>query len=237
MTDEGILLDLGFRGYEETWRLQHDLVDRRAGGLIPDTLILVEHPHIYTLGRRAPGALELPGDVPSIRIDRGGDVTYHGPGQLVAYPILRLDTRGLDIRGYISALEEAVIRTLGRFDIDAGRGPQTGVWVGGRKIASIGIAVRHWVTFHGVALNVNTDLEYFRRIRPCGLEGSTITSMEEVLARRVYLPTVQEEFRRRFQEVFDLELRPMDESVLGLLRGPGEAQGAPPPKGDMEREG
>ncbi len=217
MTEEGLILDLGFRGYDETWKLQHDLVDRRVEGLIPDTLILVEHPHVYTLGRKAPAVIELPEDVPSIRIERGGDITYHGPGQLVAYPIFSLEAHGLDIKAYLSALEETVIRTLGKFHINAARGPQTGVWVGDRKIASIGIAVRHWVTFHGVALNVNTDLEYFRRIRPCGLEGSLITSMEEVLGRQIYLPTVQEDFKQHFQDVFELRLRPMDESVLKLL--------------------
>lgn len=217
MTDGGLILDLGFRGYEETWKLQHDLVNRRVEGLVPDTLILVEHPHVYTLGRKAPAITELPGGVPSVRIERGGDVTYHGPGQLVAYPILKLDARGLGIKAYLSALEETVIRTLQKFHIDAARGPQTGVWVSGRKIASIGIAVRHWVTFHGVALNVNTDLEYFRLIRPCGLEGSVITSIEEVLGRQVFLPTVQEDFKHHFQEIFDLKLQPMDESVLKLL--------------------
>jgi lipoate-protein ligase B len=123
----------------------------------------------------------------------------------------------MDIKAYLRDLEEVAIRTLRKFQIRGERGAQTGVWVGGRKIASIGIALRHWVTFHGLALNADPDLDYFRRIRPCGLEGETITSMVEVLGKGVYLPTVKEEFKHHFQEVFGVHLRPVDEALLGLL--------------------
>ncbi len=181
------IVDLGVEPYRDTWKRQLALVDERKVGDGVDTIYFVEHPHVITLGRsRAAQANVLaPGEVDVVEIERGGDVTYHGPGQLVAYPILRLEEGERDLHKFLRNLEEAMIRTLAGFDIAAGRvAGATGVWVGPgqggaftRKIASIGIACRRWVTFHGLALNVNADLSYFTRINPCGFEASVMTSM------------------------------------------------------------
>jgi lipoyl(octanoyl) transferase len=188
------LIDLGRIAYDAAWNRQRELVERRAREAVPDTILLCEHPHVVTRGRARRGAKDdarevLPGPegpVPVFRIERGGQDTYHGPGQLVAYPVVRLDRvrRGLD--GFLRDLEEAVIRTAADFDVAAVRNPgATGVWVPrdddpgthGLKLASIGIAVRRWITYHGLALNVNTDLRYFRLIRPCGFDPDVMTSL------------------------------------------------------------
>jgi len=195
------LLDLGRGPYREVWDRQRALVDARKTGAGTDTLILVEHPHVITLGRsrRAQANLVAPGDVEVVEIERGGDVTYHGPGQLVAYPIVRLDEGERDLHRFLRNLEEAVIRTLAGHGLDAGREPgKTGVWLDGRaggrrKICSIGIACRRWVTFHGLALNVTTDLSYFFRINPCGFESSVMTSM----AAELDAPPDMAEVKRR----------------------------------------
>ena len=183
------VVDLGTEAYRDTWARQLALVERRKRDEVPDTLLLVEHPHVFTLGRRreAEANVLMPGDVEVIGIERGGDVTYHGPGQVVAYPIVLLEDGERDLHGYLRNLEEAVIATCGRFGIAADREPgKTGVWMtapGGmrRKLCSMGIACRKWVTFHGLALNVTSDLGYFRRINPCGFESSVMTSMAEQL--------------------------------------------------------
>ncbi len=174
------VVDLGVRSYREVWAEQLRLVTARQTGEVGDTLLLVEHPHVFTLGRRreAQQNVVAPGEVEVIEIERGGDVTYHGPGQLVAYPILLLGDGERDLHRYLRNLEEAAIRTCARFGIAAGREPgKTGAWSGGKKLCSIGIACRKWVTFHGLALNVTTDLAYFARINPCGFEASIMTSM------------------------------------------------------------
>jgi lipoyl(octanoyl) transferase len=190
------VLDLGTADYREVWSRQLALVEQRQTGAAPDTLIVVEHPHVFTLGRRRESQQNVlaPGDVPVIEIERGGDVTYHGPGQLVAYPIVLLDQdRGeRDLHKFLRNLEEAVIRTCTRAGIaTADREPgKTGVWMtepatGARKkLCSMGIACRKWVTFHGLALNVTTDLSYFRRINPCGFEASVMTSLAAQLPDR-----------------------------------------------------
>lgn len=206
-TTEGALLDLGLRDYAETWNLQRKLLELRVKKSVPDTLILVEHPHVFTVGKAVegvvPGAIE---NVPVFRIERGGQWTYHGPGQLVGYPILNLNERERDIHGFLRNLEESLIRTIAKFGIAAGRGQQTGVWVGGKKIASIGAAVRNWVSFHGFALNVNTDLSYFQMINPCGFSGSTMTSMNALLGKDLDFNLVKKKLRSEFEEVFGLRL-------------------------------
>jgi len=160
-----------------------------------DALMLVEHPHVITVGRRQGALANLlrPGDVEVVEVERGGDVTYHGPGQVVAYPILLLREGERDLHRFLRNLEEGMIRALARFEIEAGREPgKTGVWVAGgaRKIASIGIACRKWVTFHGLALNVSTDLAYFARIQPCGFDARVMTSMSAELGREVAMEPV-----------------------------------------------
>ena len=182
------VLDLGTLSYRDAWAKQLALVEARQTGQVPDTLLVVEHPHVFTLGRRREAQQNVlnPGDVEVIEIERGGDVTYHGPGQLVAYPIVLLDeARGeRDLHKYLRNLEEAVIATcVGAGIATADREPgKTGVWMtdadgARRKLCSMGIACRKWVTFHGLALNVSTDLAYFRRINPCGFESNVMTSM------------------------------------------------------------
>jgi len=177
------VVDLGTLPYREAWTEQLRLVEARQRGEVEDTLLVVEHPHVFTLGRRREAAQNVlaPGDVEVIEIERGGDVTYHGPGQLVAYPILLLGDGERDLHAYLRNLEEAAIRTCAAFEISAGREPgKTGAWSGGKKLCSIGIACRKWVTFHGLALNVTTDLAYFARINPCGFEASVMTSMAQL---------------------------------------------------------
>jgi lipoate-protein ligase B len=210
MTNEGNLLYLGLRDYHDVWDLQRKLVDLRAKKSIPDTLILVQHPHVFTVGKGVPG--ELPTEinsVPVIRVERGGEWTYHGPGQLVGYPILDLDSRQRDVHAFLRNIEETIIFTLANFGISANRGDQTGVWVGKKKIASIGAAIRNWVSFHGFALNVNTDLAYFALIEPCGMPASRMTSMKALLNQETDFNSVKEETRRNFEKVFDLELAPV----------------------------
>jgi lipoyl(octanoyl) transferase len=193
------VVDLGTEGFRDTWARQHTLVEQRQRGDAPDSLLLVEHPHVFTLGRRreAGSNVLMPGDVEVIEIERGGDVTYHGPGQIVAYPIVLLEDGERDLHRFLRNLEDAVIATCGRFGLTTDREPgKTGVWMTSssgtrRKLCSIGIACRKWVTFHGLALNVTTDLSYFRRINPCGFESSIMTSMAEQLDQRVDLADVR----------------------------------------------
>ena len=182
------ILDLGTAPFRDVWARQLELVERRQRDDAPDTLIVVEHPHVFTVGRKreAAGNVLAPGDVEVVEIERGGDVTYHGPGQLVAYPIVRLDDGERDLHKFLRNLEEAVIATCARVGLAADREPgKTGVWTGAegarKKLCSMGIACRKWVTFHGLALNVTTDLAYFRRINPCGFEASVMSSLAERL--------------------------------------------------------
>jgi lipoyl(octanoyl) transferase len=191
------LIELGRLGYREAHARQLEWVAQRQRGERRDALLLVEHPHVITVGRRQGALANLlrPGEVEVVEVERGGDVTYHGPGQIVGYPILLLGEGERDLHRFLRNLEEGMIRALDRFGIEAGREPgKTGVWVGGgaRKIASIGIACRKWVTFHGLALNVSTDLAYFARIQPCGFAASVMTSMAAELGRDMDMARVAE---------------------------------------------
>ena len=199
------VVDLGRVAYGAAHARQLELVAARQAGAGEDTLLLVEHPHVITIGRRREAAAHVlaAGDVPVVEVERGGDVTYHGPGQLVAYPILLLDEPERDLHRYLRGLEEAILRTLADLGV-AGAGRQagaTGVWVGARKVASIGVACRRWVTFHGLALNVSTDLAYFRRIQPCGFDAAVMTSVSALLGRAVALEEAKEPLVRRMGEV------------------------------------
>jgi lipoate-protein ligase B len=183
------IVDLGTEDFRETWARQLALVEQRKVGAIDDTLLIVEHPHVFTLGRRreAEQNVLMPGDVEVIGIERGGDVTYHGPGQVVAYPIVMLGDGERDLHRYLRNLEEATIETCAHYGLVTDREEgKTGVWTTTpaglrRKLCSMGIACRKWVTFHGLALNVTADLGYFRRINPCGFESSVMTSLAEQL--------------------------------------------------------
>jgi len=187
------VFDLGLRDYVATWDFQKRLVSDRIAGKVPDTLLLVEHPHVITRGRAYRGRT-VPGTptIPVVDVDRGGDVTYHGPSQLVGYPIVHLKEAGLSLDCYLRSLEDSLIDALSGFGLRGERLPGfTGVWVEGKKVASIGVGVRRWVTYHGFALNVNTELSFFRQIYPCGLEPSTITSLERLLGRPLEMPAVK----------------------------------------------
>ena len=185
--------------------LQERLVASKLREPSPDILLFVEHPHVYTLGRGGQESNVLaPKDVPVHRTSRGGDVTYHGPGQLVAYPIVDLRSKlRKDVHRYLRNLEMTAIRTLADFALEAARRPPfTGIWIGDRKIGAIGVAVRRSITFHGLALNVNTDLSYFSRIVPCGLAWAEVTSVARERGEEQSLDKVRESFLRHFADIF-----------------------------------
>jgi len=224
---------LGTVAYAEALELQRAAARARLEGLITDDLLLLlEHPPVITLGRSSDEAHVLSGSralaergVELFEVERGGDVTFHGPGQLVGYPILDLSGHRQDLHWYLRQIEEALIRALAEFDIRAGRtAGRTGVWTEGRKIASIGVHARQWVTWHGFALNVTTDLSYFDLLVPCGIEGVTMTSVEEELRRLSdatgYAPPpslgedVARAVSRSFAGLFGLEPRPIAGDVL-----------------------
>ena len=197
---------LGPTPYGEGVRIQEAVVRARAGGETGDWLLYPDHPPVLTIGRGASGdnlrvapALLAARGIEVHEVSRGGDITWHGPGQLVGYPIVDLGSRGRDLHVFLRHLEAAVIETLANWDISAERVPgKTGVWTGGAKIASIGIAVRRWVSYHGFALNVSPDLEFFDLIHPCGLRDVRMTSMAALLGPRV--PPL-EAVRQRMTEV------------------------------------
>jgi lipoate-protein ligase B len=184
--------------YRRALELQLFRVDCRARGETPDTLLLLTHPHVYTFGRTGQLANLLVAEedllregIPVERVARGGDVTYHGPGQLVGYPIVLLARP--DVHRFVRCLESALIEALAVFGVPSRRiEGMTGVWVGEKKIASIGVGVKRWITYHGFALNVTTDLSYFRRIHPCGLRGREATSLAEITGKVVPMDEVRE---------------------------------------------
>jgi len=198
--------DLGVVDYDDALAMQAAMLAARIDGEIGDTLLMMEHPHVFTLGRGADERFIVgnPAGVPIRRVSRGGQVTYHGPGQLIGYPILKLEGRDRDVTKYLRRLEEAMIDALAKFGVDAcRRDAMTGVWVGARKIASIGVGIRRWTTWHGFALNVSTDLSYFDSIVPCGIDGCRMTSVCEVTNRAVsvreFADTMRESFARTFR--------------------------------------
>jgi lipoyl(octanoyl) transferase len=217
---------LGRVAYDEAWRLQREVASRRAGGGIPDTLLLLEHDPVYTTGKRnADANLRLPEEAlgaPLIVSDRGGDITFHGPGQLVAYPIIDLRAAGLGVVAYVRSLEEVIMRTLAHYGIESQlECGLTGVWVGSEKIAAIGVrvsrpggALRAWVTTHGLALNVDVDLRWFERIVPCGIAERGVTSMERLLGEAPPLAEVAERLAANFGEVFKREMRRAGETLV-----------------------
>jgi lipoyl(octanoyl) transferase len=197
--------DLGQMDYLAALEVQERLVRRKQLDTSSDILLFVEHPHVFTIGRGGDDANILaPREVPVHRTGRGGDVTYHGPGQLVAYPIVDLRSRlRKDVHRYVRNLELSGIRTLRDFGLEGTRRPPyTGIWIGDRKIAAIGVAVRRGIAFHGLALNVTTDLSYFNRIIPCGLTWADVTSMTRELGKEQSAKRVKERFLRHFVEVF-----------------------------------
>jgi lipoyl(octanoyl) transferase len=206
---------LGRMEYSKALELQRALVEDRRAGRADDLLLFVEHPHVLTLGVRGDGGrghiLATPATLAELGVEvhetgRGGDITYHGPGQIVGYPILDLKPDRQDVHRYVRDLEEVMIRTLGDYGIEAGRVKGlTGVWVKAEKIAAIGVRISRWITSHGFAFNVSTDLSYFQLIVPCGIADRGVTSLERLLGRRVERREVEERLTTRFCEVFERE--------------------------------
>ena len=204
---------LGVVDYALALDLQKEKVAQRKAGAIPDTLLLLQHPHVYTLGRNAQQEnLMVSAEWLAARgaqvfhTDRGGDVTYHGPGQLVGYPILDLTQHRRDISWYMRSLEEVFIRVARHWGIEAGRSPgAAGVWVGNDKLVAMGVHLSRWVTSHGFAFNVNTDLHYFEWIVPCGLHGKGVTSLAKLLGHAVEMQKVTDGVVEQFGEVFGVE--------------------------------
>ena len=210
----GALLDLGRLEYGKALDVQKDLVERRARDEVPDTLILVEHEHVITLGRKTSVGNLGPQTIPVFQVERGGDATYHGPGQLVGYPILKLADH--DVRKHVHLIEGSLIAAALRSGVSGEtKEGHPGVWVQGRKLASIGVAVTNWVTYHGFALNVNTELSYFQLIRPCGLDPLTMTSMERLLGRRLDFDSVKRDVVEEYSRAVGIAFKD-DPSAIPL---------------------
>ncbi len=210
---------LGTMEYRAALELQDALVEARQQERIGDLLLLLEHPHVYTLGRGASERFIVapPRDTPIYRVSRGGQVTYHGPGQLVGYPILKLEGAARDVHGYLRALEQVVIDALARCEITAGRRDGlTGVWVDMRKIASLGVGIRRWTTLHGFAVNVATGLGRFDAIVPCGIEGCVMTSVAAEGRPEISVNAFAELVLERFAALFGYDkLRIIGAAELG----------------------
>jgi lipoyl(octanoyl) transferase len=208
---------LGLVGYEEALTLQRALVEQRRAGEVPDLLLLLQHPSVITLGVKGDGGranvLASAERLAEIGIEvrdsgRGGDVTYHGPGQLVGYPILDLRPDRCDVHRYVRDLEEVMIRVCADYGIQAGRiKGLTGAWVGAQKVAAIGVRISRWITSHGFALNVNTDLEHFRLIVPCGISDRGVTSLEQAAGRSLAASEVENRVAARVADVFERQIQ------------------------------
>jgi lipoyl(octanoyl) transferase len=225
------LMNLGRVGYREAWDLQRSLAAALSQGAIPETVLLLEHPPTITLGRlTAPGEVHVPdgADVEVVETDRGGRSTYHGPGQLVCYPILDLKRHGKDVKRFCRDLEEAIIRAVASFDVEANRiDGLTGVWLDRppRKLASIGVRLSRWISTHGYALNVDLDPAPFTEwITACGLEDAAFTSLSREVGRTVTVDEVRPAARDAVAEVFELELEELPGDEPGLWAQPLHAQ-------------
>jgi lipoyl(octanoyl) transferase len=233
----GLIIDLGMMEYGEAWTLQRRVVAARKAAAVPDVLLLCEHPHVITLGRsgklanlRASDHVLRQMSVSFFETDRGGDITYHGPGQLVGYPILNLGEIRRDVAWYVRSLEEAMIRATAEFGISSRRVPgRTGVWVdvpdgaapAEEKLAAIGVHLSRWVTSHGFAYNVSTDLRYFDLIVPCGISDKRATSLEKLLGRGVDMKVDMKELGTKIAahlgDLFDIDLRAANRDDLDTM--------------------
>jgi lipoyl(octanoyl) transferase len=206
-----MILDLGLIDYEEAYRVQKELVARRRLGEIDDTIILAEHRPVFTIGRSGSRANLLADEklldqrgIKVLSVDRGGDITFHGPGQIVAYPVIDLKPKFRDLHRYMRCLEEAVIVFMGSYSVAAVRAPgKTGVWALGRKVASIGIGASDWVTYHGVSININVDLTFFSMIHPCGMKDVEMDSLGRILGKSVDMDEARRRFLSSFNRIFD----------------------------------
>ncbi len=222
-----VYCDLGLIDYKDAWDLQKSVHQLRVENKIDDVLFLLEHPHTYTLGKTADKE-NLVGDkkyldenkISVYDIDRGGDITYHGPGQIVGYPIISLTNWQQDTHKYLRAIEEVIIKVCAEYDLQGGRVEKyTGVWLDDRKICAIGIKVSRWITMHGFAFNVNTDLKLFNGIIPCGITGKDVTSLNHELKKEISLSEVKEKIIHHFDVVFNydqIEFKTKEE-ILSLI--------------------
>ncbi len=214
--------------YDEALNLQKRVLTAKIEKGFPDTLLLLEHPPVITLGRRGKEENILASqetlqqeNIEVVHVERGGDVTYHGPGQIVGYPVFTLANYGKDLSRFVFSIEEVLIRVCREFGIEAGRRPiNRGVWVGDKKIASIGLAIRRWISFHGFAFNWAPNMDHFRLISPCGLSGVEMTSLKEILRATIDPNTLRALIRRDFEAVFHMRL---DEVDLAQKLGEGGA--------------
>ncbi|MEK6732593.1 MAG: lipoyl(octanoyl) transferase LipB [Candidatus Omnitrophota bacterium] len=196
-------IDLGISEYREAYRIQREFVDKVANGESDNILIITEHKSVITIGRKGSADhIFKTEDIEVLNIDRGGDVTYHGPGQLVAYPIFKLENEAKDIHNFLKFLEDVGINFLSRYGIAAQRNPGfRGIWVKDAKIGSIGIGVKKWVTYHGMAININPDLRPFSFIKPCGIEGVKITSLENLSNEKIDINDAKHKLKDSFEEI------------------------------------
>ena len=219
--------DLGFIEYEKAWNLQKAIFDKRVKSEIDDVFLMLEHPNTYTLGKVAKKE-HLVGNEEYLKennfsifeIDRGGDITYHGPGQIVGYPIINLNDWKKDTHLYLRALEETIMLTCKGYGLDTERNEKyTGVWVKDRKIAAIGIKVSRWITMHGFAFNVNTDLKHFNGIIPCGIKDKDVTSLEKEFKRKFEISEVKSALLKHFSEIFRYDdiIRVDSEEIIKLI--------------------
>ena len=226
MEKYALVSELGLVPYKDAWELQKALHSLRVEDTIPDTLLLLEHPPVITKGRKPGGETNLlippltlkTKGIDYFEVERGGDVTFHGPGQLVGYLIFKLQSSLSGIRPFVKKIENAIINALAEFGIEAGHDPRyTGVFVGNDKITAIGIAVKRWTSFHGFALNVNTDLSYFDLIVPCGIRDRGVTSMEKILKTKVPIEDVMDAVKSSFSKEFGLRFTAVSFSELEAL--------------------
>jgi len=209
------IIDLGRTDYRECWDLQKDYVRKRAEGNIPDTLLLTEHNPVITLGRGTDRKNLLASDellkqkgVDLYEIERGGDITFHGPGQLVAYPVINLTLRGRDLHKYLRDLENVTIKTLNSLGLKASiKHALTGVWIEDSKVAAIGVGVSRWITYHGLALNVNTDLNYFQLINPCGITEYPVSSIASITNTEADFENIKGIFITNFADYFGYSIK------------------------------
>ncbi len=195
----------GLIPYETAWKYQRELHAQRLAGDIPDTLVLLEHPPVYTFGKNSDRSnLIDPQDAEVIQSDRGGDITWHGPGQLVGYPIINLEEHKKSVSWYMRNLEEVIISTLKEFEISGDRiSGMTGVWVGNQKVCAMGVRLSRWVTMHGFALNVRPDMSYFNGMIPCGIKGKGVVSMKDLLGKEIEIEDVIPPLIQAFRSVFN----------------------------------
>lgn len=221
------LINLGLLAYKDAYQLQKRLLEARSEDLIDNTLILTEHPPVFTIGKNGGADNILVSEevlkdkaIPLYHVDRGGDITYHGPGQLVGYPILDLRNYGRDVHQYLRNLEEVLIKLFLHYDLLASsKAGHTGVWVGDYKVASIGIGVKHWVTFHGFALNVNLDPTPFSMIQACGISGLKVATLAQLLGTAVDMKLLIENLCHHFEHIFGLRMEIENGKEIAQLVG------------------